>query len=313
MKYKNEIDPELRSSARRFPFNEGVIALGNLFQDAGWKVIKAPDEIEEKEIIIPGHEGLPFRMSVFAPKEEKNPVPALLYVHGGAFSYKASGYQKKLALIYTKTTGCKLFFPHYHLAPKYPYPAAYEDVVSVYRYIMAHAAELGIDPDRIGVAGDSAGGSIAALVCNRWEKEKLTMPCLQMLMYPVTDSGMNTKSMKKYTDTPQWDAVANAKMWSLYCGDDKKLRESASPMHSDIPNVMPPTFIEPAEFDCLHDEAVLYAAKLSAAGVDVQLVETKGTYHGYDAAVKTEIVKNNIKKRIQFLKKGFEKGGKDGN
>ena len=312
MDYKSLINPELKNSARRFPFNRGVIFGGNLYQAAEWHFIKPPEDIEEKNIVLKGHKGLSFKTTVFSPKEGKKPAPALLYVHGGAFCYKAAGYQKKLALIYAKKTGCKVFFPHYHLAPECMYPAAYEDVLSVYRYITTHTGELGIDPDRIGVAGDSAGASIAALACNRWEKENVKMPCLQMLMYPVTDAHMDTESMKLYTDTPQWDSVANAKMWSFYCGEDKKLRDSASPMHSRIPDTMPETYIEPAQFDCLHDEGILYAEKLISAGVNVQLVDTKGTYHGYDAAIKTQIVKNNIKERIRFLKKGFEQGGNYG-
>ncbi len=308
MDYKQLIDPELTKNARRFPFNKGVIAGGNLYQGAEWRLIKAPEDIEEKEIMIEGYKGLSVRTSVFLPKGLDKAAPALLYVHGGAFVYKAAGYQKKLAMIYAKKAGCKVFFPHYHLAPKYPYPAAYEDVISVYRYITTHTGALGIIPDRIGVAGDSAGASIAALVCNRWEKENVTMPCLQMLVYPVTDARMETDSMKKFTDTPQWDANANAKMWSFYCGEDLKLRESASPMHCKLPDVMPKTYIEPAEYDCLHDEGVLYGEKLNRAGVDVKTVETKGTFHGYDAAITTRIVKDYIKKRVSFLKENFNNG-----
>ena len=306
MDYKQLLDPELRKSARRFPFNRGVISGGNLYQGAEWHMIKTPEEMEEKEIVIDGYRGLPVRTTVFSPKGEDRLIPALLYVHGGAFVYKAAGYQKKLAMIYAKKAPCKVFFPHYHLAPKYPYPAAYEDVLAVYRYIMAHAGALGIDSSRIGVAGDSAGGSIAALLCNRWEKENIQKPCLQMLMYPVTDARMETESMKKYTDTPQWDALANAKMWSFYCGESSKLRDSASPMQSRIPDAMPKTYIEPAEYDCLHDEGVLYGEKLSRAGVEVKMVESKGTYHGYDAVIKAQIVKDHIKKRISFLKEGFD-------
>ena len=308
MDYKQLIDPELKKSARRFPFNRGVVIGGNVYQGAEWRFTKAPAEIEEKEIALEGYKGLSFKTTVFSPKGEGSGLPALLYVHGGAFVYKAAGYQKKLAMIYAKKAGCKVFFPHYHLAPKYGYPAGYEDVLSVYRFITTHAEFLGIDPDRIGVAGDSAGASIAALLCNRWEKENVKMPCLQMLMYPVTDARMDTESMKKFTDTPQWDSVANAKMWSFYCGEDSKLRESASPMHCSLPDAMPKTFIEPAQYDCLHDEGVLYGEKLAAAGVDVKVVETKGTFHGYDAAIKTQIVKNNVKNRISFLREEFNNG-----
>ena len=93
-----------------------------------------------------------------------------------------------------------------------------EDVRSLYKYAADHAEELGIDADRIGLAGDSAGGTIAALVCNGYEKEKLIKPCLQMLVYPLTDADMGTQSMRKYTDTPFWDSTYMSLMWDIYFG-----------------------------------------------------------------------------------------------
>ena len=313
MDYKNLIDPELRKNARRFPFNRGVIVGGNIYQGIEWHFIKTPAGIEEKELTVKSCSGYPFKITVFTPSGADSNSPALLYVHGGGFVYKAAGYQKRLAMIYARETGCKVFFPHYRLAPKHKYPAAYEDAVSAYRYITEHSTELGVDPERIGVAGDSAGASIAALLCNRWQAENLQMPCLQMLAYPVTDAHMDTDSMKEYTDTPLWDAKANARMWNFYCGEDQKLRESASPMHCPLPDVMPQTYIEVAQYDCLHDEGVRYGEKLTLAGVDVKIVETEGTFHGYDADVKTQIVRDNLNNRVQFLRKGFGQGGNYGN
>ncbi len=93
---------------------------------------------------------------------------------------------------------CRVCFPDYHLTPKYPYPAAYEDVLALYRWIMENADELGIDTEKMGVAGDSAGASIAALICNNYNSEELKQPCLQMLVYPLTDIEMQTDSMKKF-------------------------------------------------------------------------------------------------------------------
>ena len=309
MDYKELIDPELRKSANSFPFNSGIVMVGNLYQDFEWGRTKGPEGMEEKEIVIEGTQNLQVKTTVFSMADEQADMPALVYVHGGAFAYKAAAYQKKLAMIYAKKAGCKVFFPHYRLAPKYQYPAAYEDVMSVYRYVAEHAQELGVDPSRIGIAGDSAGASIAALVCNRWEEENVPMPCLQMLVYPVTDARMETESMKLYKDTPNWDSKANERMWDYYCGKDSEKRDKASPMWCDLPSALPGTYIETAEFDCLHDEGLAYAGKLKQTGVDVVINETEGTFHGYDAAIDTQIVKQQISKRLSFLRSGYRERG----
>ena len=309
MNYKDLVDPELKKYASSFPFNQGVAAAGNLYQEVAWRTEKIPEGLKEESITIEGFRQLPVKTTVFSPSQQEEPMNALVYVHGGAFVYKAAAYQKKLALIYAKKARCKVFFPHYHLAPKYQYPAAYEDVMSLYRYVTMHASELGVDPERIGIAGDSAGASIAALVCNRYEEEMLRMPCLQMLVYPVTDARMETESMKQFTDTPQWDSRANERMWDYYCGEDRKLRDSASPMHCALPGRIPATYIETTEYDCLHDEGLAYAEKLKEAGAEVEINETKGTFHGYDTAIDAQIVIQNVNRRISFLQRRFKERG----
>ena len=302
------IDPELRENARAIPFNRFVISTGNLFLKLSWQHVKIPAGITLKTLTTKSPGALTLETTVFSPENTKENTPALIYVHGGGFAYNAAPYQKELAMIYAGEAGCRVFFPHYHLAPKYTYPAAYEDVLSLYRYVAAHADELGVDKEQVGLAGDSAGASIAALVCNRWEEEKIIPPCLQMLVYPVTDAEMKTDSMKRFTDTPQWNSLSNRNMWSYYCKDDQELMRSASPMHCTLPRKMPGTYIETAQYDCLHDEGILYAKKLSSAGTKVEINETEGTFHGYDVTVDAQIVRRNIDRRVSFLKAGFRAG-----
>ena len=119
MDYKELIDPELRKSANSFPFNSGIVMVGNLYQDFEWGRTKGPEGMEEKEIVIEGTQNLQVKTTVFSMAGEQADMPALVYVHGGAFAYKAAAYQKKLAMIYAKKAGCKVFFPHYRLAPKH--------------------------------------------------------------------------------------------------------------------------------------------------------------------------------------------------
>ena len=305
MNYDDLIDPELKKYARSVPFNRGIAAVGNIYQALDWSSTKTPPNIVEKDIMTEGTQKLSVKTTVFSPSDTEKSLPALIYVHGGGFVYKAAAYQKKLALIYAEKAKCRVFFPHYHLAPRYPYPAAYEDVLSLYKYVTGHADELGVDPERIGFAGDSAGASVAALICNRWEEEKVSMPCLQMLVYPVTDARMETESMKRYTDTPLWNSLTNERMWDYYCGKDPEWREKASQMQCALPRMIPRTYIETTQYDCLHDEGMMYAEKLRQAGADVEINETEKTFHGYDTAVDTQIVKQSIIRRIAFLQDGF--------
>ncbi len=308
MKYKNQINPELKKIARNVPYNKMIIKCANIFQVISLRLTTVPKDVTNRNITIKGYKGLKFKVEIFEPSNVKEKLPCLIYVHGGAFSYKASAYHKKLACIYAMKAKCRVYFPDYHLTPKYPYPAAYDDVLALYKYVMENSEKLGINNEKIGVAGDSAGGSIAALICNNYEHEGLKRPCLQMLVYPLTDINMQTDSMKKFSDTPLWNSKNNRRMWLYYCTNLKaEDTYGASPMHSNLPQIIPDAYIETAEYDCLHDEGILYGKKLQEAGANVEINDTVGTIHGYDFALNTKIAISNIKKRILFLKKGFNR------
>lgn len=306
MKYKKQINSELEPIARNVPYNKMIIKCANIFQSLSFILTMTPKEVINRNITIEGYKGLKFKVEIFEPANVKEKLPCLIYIHGGAFSYKASSYHKKRACMYAMKAKCRVYFPDYHLTPKYPYPAAYDDVLALYKFIMENSEEFKIDNEKIGVTGDSAGASIAALICNNYKHEGLKQPCIQMLVYPVTDVDMQTDSMKKFSDTPLWNSKNNKRMWLYYCKNLKgKERYSASPMHSSLPEIIPDTYIETAEYDCLHDEGIIYGKRLREAGANVEINETRGTIHGYDAALNTKIAISNIEKRILFLKKGF--------
>lgn len=306
MHYKEQIDPELRHIAAKIPYNKAVIACANPYLALSLRLTGIPKELRHRRLSVAGYQGLKCKVDVFEPANGEEKLPALLYAHGGAFSYRASVYHKKLACIYAAKAKCRVYFPDYHLLPKYPYPAAYEDVLALYRYMTEHAEEEGIDRERIGVAGDSAGACIAAMFCNHYQSERLKKPCAQMLVYPLTDFRMQTDSMKKFTDTPLWNAKNNRRFFRYYCGHlQEKEKYAAFPMHDSLPQNLPNTYIETAEYDCLHDEGILYGKRLRDAGADVTINETRGTIHGYDSAINTRIAVRNIKKRIRFLLRAF--------
>ena len=108
MNYKELIDPELRKSANSFPFNPAIVAVGNLYQDLEWGRTKVPEGMEETEIVTEGTQNLSVKTTVFSMAGAQEEMPALIYVHGGAFAYKAAAYQKKLAMIYAEEAGCRV-------------------------------------------------------------------------------------------------------------------------------------------------------------------------------------------------------------
>lgn len=307
-KSKYNINKELSKAAKKIPYNTFVIKAARVYYFIASKLKKMPNDLNIEKFTIKGYNNLPFSLELIEPKPTQSTdsnatLPAMLYIHGGAFSYPASPHHKKLAYRYAKEIPCRVILPDYHLSPRYKYPTAFFDNLTAYKWLTDNALQLKIDENRIIVAGDSAGAALAASVVNSYKKEQLIPPYGQLLIYPVTDASMSSKSMKEYIDTPIWNTVNNQKMWRYYLnGASEQERKKASPINDDLPNKLPKTYIETAEYDCLHDEGVAYANKLKSAGASVILNETKGTFHGYDLCLSTEINRTNVKRRIEFIK-----------
>ena len=132
------------------------------------------------------------------------------------------------------------------------------------------------------------------------------MPCGQMMMYPVTGIGMETESMKKYTDTPMCNSRDAEKYDKLYRPDPSAGKlEYTSPIQAESLAGLLSAYIETAEFDCLRDGGILYAERLRKFGVPVELHNTEGTMHGFDIVLDSPIVRNCVDRRTAFLKKIF--------
>lgn len=300
-----DIHPELGALNGKLPFGPLFLRVAvpfmRLLPDP-----KLPDALAKKEYRIEGFKGLPVKVELFEPRALCGNAPAMLYLHGGGFGLAASAHHKEMAQAYAEQAGCRVFFPDYHLLPKHPFPAAREDSLSVWRWMEENANALSIDKNKMAVAGDSAGGLLALDVANLAAARGLVAPCFQMLIYPATDWRMETESMKAYTDTPMWNAKNNKIMWDMYLKDiPSEQKDAACPAYTPLPEILPPAYLETAEFDPLHDEGAFYAKRLLAAGGEVELVETKRTIHGYDVAHDCSLSKENLARRIRALKKAF--------
>lgn len=241
---------------------------------------------------------------LYEPINCNNNAPLLVYFHGGAYMYKAAPYHFRLVKDYSVHANCKILMVDYRLAPKHKYPVPVQDCYKSLEFAVNHTEQLGIDKSKIAVGGDSAGGGIAASVALMARDMELVNLCGQMLIYPVLDKRINSNSMKKYTDTPVWNSKLTKKMMPFYFpSTDVELAEYASAVEVENLSNLPNTYIETAEFDCLHDDGVNYAKRLNDSSVDVELYETKGTMHGFDMAAKSSITIKSVKKRIGFLRR----------
>lgn len=307
MKYA--YDKGFKKVAINMPFSGLICKLTHKPMEKMINKMKLPEDVSVSEFSIKGYENDTVRVKEIIPLNPND--VAILVLHGGGFGYKTAPNQMLNACRYASELHCRAYLPDYHLLPDYPFPAAYEDAVSAYEYMVAHAKELGIHPDKIVVLGDSAGGALAANVCNTVQSRGLSMPCCQVLIYPVVDNSMDTESMKQFPDTPLWNAKNNKKMWKMYLENSTEEEiKIAVPMKNVLPDILPPTYIETAEFDCLHDEGIAYAKHITGVAKRVEVYETKGTVHGYDVLMEHPIVQEGMKKRIAFMKVCLENADK---
>jgi acetyl esterase len=170
----------------------------------------------------------------------------------------------------------------YRLAPEHKFPAAAEDAYAATQWVADHADELGGDPDRIAVAGDSAGGNLAAVVALMARDRGGPPLRFQLLVYPVTDFSFDTDSYRENAEGYFLHRASMEWYWRQYlASDDDGIDPYASPLRADDVTGVPPAMVITAEYDPLRDEGEAYGRKLADAGVDVSIRRFDGMFHGF--------------------------------
>ena len=217
--------------------------------------------------------------------------------------FNAAPHHFALARRFTKELQVKTVFVDYRLAPKYKFPTAPNDCLSVYRWVIANAGELGVDTEKMLVCGDSAGGNLATVLCLMAKDAGLTLPKAQMLLYPFVDRRMNTESYRRYKDTPMCNSKDMEKYLKMYVKNpDATQIPYLSPMEASLVGI-PPAYIEVAQYDCLRDEGIKYSEALERCGVYTELHEIKAAMHGYDIAKDSGLLNEIMEVRLRFLQK----------
>jgi acetyl esterase len=248
----------------------------------------APSLARVEDITIPGPAGaIPGR--VYDAAGVSVPARAVVaYFHGGGWVQGDLETHHGLCARLALRSGTIVVAIEYRLAPEHKFPAAVEDSFVAYRWLRSHAAEVGGDPGRVAVAGDSAGGNLSAVVSQLSAREGVPVPTCQVLIYPALDFALDTPSHRELTDghiIPR-DRIVWYMEQYLPAGAD--LNDShASPLREPDLHGQPPALIITAGLDPLRDEGAAYAERLRAAGVDVVYHEYRGQIHAFLSLTKT--------------------------
>jgi acetyl esterase/lipase len=232
-----------------------------------------------EDAALPGPGG-PLPIRIYRPTAPTS--AGLLYFHGGGGIFGSIDTHDGLARMLANASGCCVISVEYRLAPEHGFPAGVEDACAALDWLMRHASDLGIDRDRIAVGGDSAGGNIAAVVCQLARERAGPRVALQVLLCPVTDMADESGSRRSlaegfFLDKPTID-------WILenYCPAPlDRADPRISPLRAADLSGLPPAHIHTAEFDPLRDEGAAYAARLQGAGVPVSYTCHPGMLHHF--------------------------------
>jgi acetyl esterase len=258
--------------------------------------VAAVDEVEIN--------GLPAR--VYTPDDLPEHAPVIMYAHGGGWVAGGLNMQDATCRILANRARAVVVGTTYRLAPEHPFPAAAEDGAANLRWVSANADRLGGDPERVVIMGSSSGANVVASACLRARDEGGPAVALQVLLCPVLDPSLGSRTYKNYGTGYYLTRDQMAWYWAKYLPDAAARNDPyAVPGCADLAG-LPPTIIVTAEFDPLRDEGETYAQQLIAAGVSVTTYRAAGQIHGFtsmldalaDARVFLDRVADDVRERL---------------
>lgn len=298
--YLTQVDPELRTWALYLPNHVISPALMLFIMGLVSKVDAIRETDRDVDIrLIDGQspdDGHPFNARQIVPKRMLNreggaPLrPAMVWTHGGGHLIGSPGFYDPQNAQIADELGITVFAPSYRKANQAPFPADLDDCYALVRWVQENAEHLGVDPERIAVCGDSAGGGLAAGIIQRAIDDGHPL-AFQGLVYPMLDHQSGNVSSAGFDAQHSswgqfiWTAPLNAAAWNLYLGNghlNSELAPYSSPLYRQDLAHCPPTWIGIGDLDLFYPEACTFAERLEEAGVPVKSVVYEGAYHGFD-------------------------------
>jgi acetyl esterase/lipase len=267
-------------------------------------------DLDIDDRVIPGPSDHPdLTVRVYSPRARAaTPGPAILYIHGGGFIIGSIDSEHAGSARLAQELGVVVVSVEYRLAPEHPFPAAIEDCYAALVWLHEQADALGVDTTRVAINGGSAGGGLSAGLALLARDRGGPAICFQYLGIPELDDRLETESMQQFHDTPMWSRPQAVRSWEWYLGDAygrDDVSPYAAPARATDLAGLPPAYVSTMEFDPLRDEGILYAMKLMAAGVSVELHSYPGTFHGSAMVTTAAVTKRDAAERMTVLRRAL--------
>ena len=264
------------------------------------------------EQAIAGPEGAPeVPVRIYTPEGLNAAVPGILHIHGGGFVIGNLDSEHGTCVALCRRLGVVIVSVDYRLAPETPYPGPLEDCYAALQWASSNSARLQIDPARLAIFGQSAGGGLAAALALLARDRSGPAICFQYLGIPELDDRLQTSSMQRFVDTPMWNRPNAEISWDFYLGDQYQrgaddVPYHAAPARAEDLTGLPPAYVNTMEFDPLRDEGVEYALKLMRAGVATELHSFPGTFHGSSLFSSARISQRESREMFAVLERALQ-------
>ncbi|HLY98510.1 MAG TPA: alpha/beta hydrolase [Candidatus Angelobacter sp.] len=246
-------------------------------------VVKLPAEISRRTLPV-GPKGR-VDIVIVRPQGSEGPLPAVMYFHGGGWVVGNFATHEHVARAMAHGSNAAVVFVEYSLSPEVRFPIANEEAYAATKWIAEHGEQLGIDPARIAVVGDSAGGNMAAVVSLLAKQRGGPNLSAQVMIYPATGGSMDLPSRLQFAEGYYFSAKTGLWMWNHYIGEQREqvYQPECLPLLASLEQLrgLPPALIITAECDVLRDEGEAYARKLTQAGVPAIATRYLGVIHGF--------------------------------
>lgn len=276
-----------------------------------------------EDLVIPGvDEPTEVSVRVYRPRQAATQTAGLIYLHGGGFVMGSVDTEHASAIALAEQLNIVVLSVDYRLAPEHPYPSALNDCYAALQWLHANAKDYRVDPQRIGVCGQSAGGGLAAALAlkvrdlQRAQKTSSPSPrlaslCFQYLGIPELDDRLDSTSMREFIDTPLWNRPNAELSWDYYLQPNYQRGADDVPAHAAPARAtdcsdLPPAYVSAMQYDPLRDEAIVYALNLLQAGVAVELHTYPGTFHGSSLVKDAGVSRRIDQEMFDALRRGLK-------
>ena len=295
-----QYDPELQAFLDANPAvsrvslrPEGIPQLRKDFLSPGIEQIIGDRDIEVQELTVAGYQGAPLAMTVLRSRRATGNAPGIYHTHSGGMIAGDRYIGLELIAQFVQEFDAVCTSIEYRLAPEFADPYPIEDCWAGLQYVSENLAELGIDPNRLIVAGMSAGGGLAAGLALMARDRGGVKLAGQLLMCPMLDESNDTESSHQFVDLGLWDRGSNDTGWNALLGNRRHTNEVtayASPSRAQSLSGLPPAFIDVGSLEVFRSEDVDYARRIWAEGGDAELHVWANAFHGFDLAHPTAII-----------------------